>query len=255
MYDAMTASEALAWVANRDEAFATQCRGASGKGLILRLGLDYASLGQLEKNFTPQPSLDAIALGLVIACRSGAVLVEGIRQNYNRPPPEGGSVEKIPVTDWEMLWLSGLDGEIKATPETQGPQQRYFTDWHFLRFPRDQVVAAFPPDGKDTEAASAVDAGPMQPPTLTEGVNGPVPADGATDEPPALRKAASKADTEAAYRDYVARHAGPKPPGRENDLAHMRSLFPNIHRDRVRDLRRTLAPESWSQKGRPKSAN
>jgi hypothetical protein len=55
---------------------------------------------------------------------------------------------------------------------------------------------------------------------------------------------------EAAYQDWIARHMGLTPPSRDADRDHMRSLFSGITQERLRALRRDLAPPSWTGRGR-----
>jgi hypothetical protein len=69
---------------------------------------------------------------------------------------------------------------------------------------------------------------------------------------PALKMVPTRGETEAAYRAWVEQHKGQRPPSRDKDEMHMRGLFPRISRKRVRDLRRELAPEKWTQHGRPR---
>jgi hypothetical protein len=52
------------------------------------------------------------------------------------------------------------------------------------------------------------------------------------------------------YREWVARHEGQTPPSRDADRDHLRAHFPNITQDRIRTLRRELAPPSWKSHGR-----
>ncbi len=62
----------------------------------------------------------------------------------------------------------------------------------------------------------------------------------------------SKAKLDAAYRDYLAEKTkeGGTSPNREQDLAAMKELFPDVGFTAVRDLRRRLAPREWTERGR-----
>jgi hypothetical protein len=63
----------------------------------------------------------------------------------------------------------------------------------------------------------------------------------------------TKAEVEEAYRLWISRYVGQKPPSRDDDEAHFKGMFPNITRQRIRELRNTLAPEEWRRVGRRKS--
>jgi hypothetical protein len=60
----------------------------------------------------------------------------------------------------------------------------------------------------------------------------------------------TKAETEAAYKNWIAQHEGRTPPSRDEDIRHMKGRFPKIPRNRVRELRNRLAPGEWVQQGR-----
>lgn len=62
----------------------------------------------------------------------------------------------------------------------------------------------------------------------------------------------TKQATVDCYREWIARHDGRRPPTREEDIAHMKGLFPRLTEGRIRDLRRRLAPSSWTARRRRK---
>jgi hypothetical protein len=67
---------------------------------------------------------------------------------------------------------------------------------------------------------------------------------------PAPYERGTKAETEAAYKNWIAQHEGRTPPSRDEDIRHMKGRFPKIPRNRVRELRNRLAPSEWVQQGR-----
>jgi len=70
-----------------------------------------------------------------------------------------------------------------------------------------------------------------------------------TAAPTAAISAGEKSD-DSIYREWVARHEGQTPPNRDADRDHLRAHFPNITQDRIRTLRRELAPPGWKSRGR-----
>ena len=67
------------------------------------------------------------------------------------------------------------------------------------------------------------------------------------EEPPPL---VLKKQLNDAYEAWIAAHADKVPPSETDDVRHMKSLFSGVSRQRVRELRRALAPEEWKEKGR-----
>ena len=60
-------------------------------------------------------------------------------------------------------------------------------------------------------------------------------------------------DEENAYRNWIEQNRGKRPPNREADRDFMRGLFgPAITQERLRSLRRELAPSEWTNHGRPR---
>jgi hypothetical protein len=54
------------------------------------------------------------------------------------------------------------------------------------------------------------------------------------------------------YREWIELHQGQIPPSRNADRDHLRAHFPSITQERIRTLRRELAPREWTKPGRPK---
>jgi hypothetical protein len=247
MYEEMTAGEALAWHATRDEAFAAQNRNQNAIGLTIALAWRHAHLANVEKSFAPAPDVDASKLALVIACRVGEISATGFRQaSGTGAPPTHGTSEPISVADWGRLWLAdrgGKESDIIAVPEPkEGRRQEYFTDWHFLRFPRDQVLAAFPARAGVVEAVSAWPAA-----TVAEG-----PLLRAAIEVNAIPRAPTPGEIEAAYREWIGMHEGQPPPSRTDDEDYLKQKFPGLTkvREHQRSLRARLAPAIWTGHGR-----
>lgn len=242
MYETMTVGEALAWIARRDEVFAARCRNESLTGVELHLLWDYANLGKIEKSLTPRPSYDALVLPLVMACRLGHVVAKAIRQTSYGPRPESDKLEEICRENWETLWLTDRGDEIVAAPEPkESVPQRSFTDWHRLRFSRADVIRTFPANSvEEQEASRGCSNSPEQ-------SDNPPPA-------PVPKRAVTTSEVEAAYLSRIAQYEGQPPPSIALDVKEMGERFPHLTRDRVRDLRKKLAPDDWKRKGRRKLA-
>jgi hypothetical protein len=56
---------------------------------------------------------------------------------------------------------------------------------------------------------------------------------------------------EEVYRDWIVQYQGKRPPSRDADREHMRGHFSGITQERLRTLRRDLAPIEWTKRGRP----
>jgi hypothetical protein len=64
------------------------------------------------------------------------------------------------------------------------------------------------------------------------------------------RKDPNKKKPKQAYDEWISGHEGKKPPSRDDDLMHMRELYPKIRRKTVRDFRTANKTASLHSLGR-----
>lgn len=106
-----------------------------------------------------------------------------------------------------------------------------------VRVPSAQVLATFPANSAGRESVEDIH-------------------DRKSSQPAATAPRPLKAELEAAYKGWVSKYVGLEPPSRKDDEAFLKERFPGNHitRDRVREIRAQLAPESWKRGGRRKLA-
>jgi hypothetical protein len=210
----MTAAEALAWVASRDSKFAAELYAEDTAGVAVAL-----AYRKVVDRVVGDLTLDEARSRLSESCLNGRVRAFG-----KAPDQISATHIPIPRSDWRWLVIGSEGSNVEAFSAGKAPQS---IRWQDPLFSRMDVRTAF-----ETEA---------------------IPTPPATTSAPLVR-IPTKAETTAAYRDWVAKHEGATPPSRVEDEKYMKGLFPHIPRDRVRDLRSEFAPEPWRRRGRRKSA-
>jgi hypothetical protein len=168
-------------------------------------------------------------------------------RGYKKEAGEQRKVSVLPPNELRELDFSILGGQPEFDRKEHGP--RYYgvawadngpVDlWTGIYLKKKELLAAF----ATVDTTQSQDAPPQQSQACDGGDN----AVTATTAP-------TKREVEAAYMDWVMQHQGRTPPSRGKDEAEMIRLFPHLTRDRVRDLRNRLAPDSWKQRGRRKLA-
>jgi hypothetical protein len=161
-----------------------------------------------------------------------------------------GLPEKIKQHSWgtpagETVLIEG-QGWIDEGPEEV---------CRYLFVPEEQLVPLFTMD-RTVEAADTTSKQarpPIVPTSSGESAQPEGPPQPSAQPQP--QSAFTRAELEAGYMSWVAAHEGKTPPTREDDLRHMKLRFPTINKDRVRNLRRDLAPEHWKARGRRKASD
>ncbi|MFC4293550.1 hypothetical protein ACFO0A_00600 [Novosphingobium tardum] len=78
------------------------------------------------------------------------------------------------------------------------------------------------------------------------------PASNAAISRPSVSRARTKGESEQWYTDRVKNWSGDRHPSRDDDIAAGRLL--GLNAERVKELRRTLAPSTWRMGGRPQGS-
>jgi hypothetical protein len=178
MYETMTASEAIAWIATCDPAFAEACRNEDWLGTCVALSAR-RTYDRIETDLTAEDAKTRLEK----ACRDGTVKSYGIRGT------PAGKVDteqaSIPSSEWRWLGLGEREGAATAS----GWRDDSLLSWLNPMFCREDVLRGFgEASRKEVAPGPEGNDAPPKPARTTENVS-PVPPKVFGDEELAIDKA------------------------------------------------------------------
>jgi hypothetical protein len=165
---------------------------------------------------SPFANDELLYLSILRAFQTGQLEASGQRND--------GSRESISEIEWAALVIGrALTGEIAVKQFNQSTAA-----WHDVRVRRSSILCAY-------EGPNA----PVNRQMIAEGHRNPA-------------KHPKQGELEAAYRRRIEEFRGKSPPSRADDGNWIKSTF-GIPKSRARQLRKSLAPPEWTDRGRRKN--
>jgi hypothetical protein len=138
----MTVSEAIIWIATRDQDLASEHRDVRPQGVAALFSIRHIIHGLARANVSNTQDL------LTAVCVSGEVTANGYRGN--RAERIGNNREALTTLNWTDLRIMWNDNSFIAGPKRNSFDGPY---WHDLRFAREDVLKAFSASRSQAESS------------------------------------------------------------------------------------------------------